>query len=408
MVAAALQMESHTIDGVVVECKSYNWNAESSKGKGKGFFQNFGPRPNGFVNVRPGIVVANVAGAPAPRPVMRQQQLLANKLFVGGLSPMTTNETLGGTAADFSQFGQADCIVMLDRFTGRSRGFGFCTFPTPEEAQRAMNGGQPNNFGGTDHVIDGKATSAKFCEAKQDWGSAPPQAPQVIVARPQVIVARPQVITARPQVQYVTAAQPDPAAANMAMLAAEPAGGYGGAVSSAAPVQQLVQVVQAPQGGQQYAVDYQQQVPQQQAADHSASRDVVTRYTQLDGLIRITTSNACRIASIGTPFKSSGEPEATGAATLRWAEPRQSGDSRLDRVYSSLPAPPFADLTAGPGSTLICALATHPLGSPGPITFAGSAFSRPQSSELTTVVQHSDQLVILFFAQLAWLDTVAP
>jgi len=174
---------------------------------------------------------------------------------------MTTNETL---AAYFSQFGQADCIVMLDRFTGRSRGFGFCTFPTPEEAQRAMNGGQPNNFGGTDHVIDGKATSAKFCEAKQDWGSAPPQAPQVIVARPQVIVARPQVITARPQVQYVTAAQPDPAAANMAMLAAEPAGGYGGAVSSAAPVQQLVQVVQAPQGGQQYAVDYQQQVPQQQ------------------------------------------------------------------------------------------------------------------------------------------------
>ncbi|KAJ7237317.1 hypothetical protein B0H12DRAFT_1026372, partial [Mycena haematopus] len=40
----------------------------------------------------------------------------------------------------FSSFGQVtDSIVMVDRDTGRSRGFGFVTFSTDDEAQNAIN-----------------------------------------------------------------------------------------------------------------------------------------------------------------------------------------------------------------------------------------------------------------------------
>ncbi|ODO04986.1 hypothetical protein I350_05598 [Cryptococcus amylolentus CBS 6273] len=39
----------------------------------------------------------------------------------------------------FGQFGNlTDCIVMKDRETGRSRGFGFATFSTPQEAEAAI------------------------------------------------------------------------------------------------------------------------------------------------------------------------------------------------------------------------------------------------------------------------------
>ena len=61
---------------------------------------------------------------------------MSNKLFVGSLSWDTTDDSL---RAAFEAFGQVrEARVILDRDTGRSRGFGFVTFATGDHAQEAM------------------------------------------------------------------------------------------------------------------------------------------------------------------------------------------------------------------------------------------------------------------------------
>ncbi|CAI7572394.1 unnamed protein product [Penicillium bialowiezense] len=63
---------------------------------------------------------------------------MSSKVFVGGLAWGTNDESLHEA---FSQFGTVtDAIVMKDRETGRSRGFGFVSFSSPEEANAAVEG----------------------------------------------------------------------------------------------------------------------------------------------------------------------------------------------------------------------------------------------------------------------------
>ncbi|KAJ1305797.1 hypothetical protein OPQ81_010527 [Rhizoctonia solani] len=64
--------------------------------------------------------------------------IMSTKLFVGNLSWNTNDDTLRNA---FSNFGHVvDTIVMKDRETGRSRGFGFVTYGTKEEAEAGMEG----------------------------------------------------------------------------------------------------------------------------------------------------------------------------------------------------------------------------------------------------------------------------
>ena len=66
-----------------------------------------------------------------------------NKLFVGSLDFSVTSDELKQA---FAQFGAiVDAVVVMDKFTGRSRGFGFVTFETAEMADAAAAGmnGQP-------------------------------------------------------------------------------------------------------------------------------------------------------------------------------------------------------------------------------------------------------------------------
>jgi RNA recognition motif-containing protein len=59
------------------------------------------------------------------------------KLYVGGLSFQTTDDTLG---ASFAQAGTVvSAIIIKDKFSGQSKGFGFVEMSTEEEAQAAIN-----------------------------------------------------------------------------------------------------------------------------------------------------------------------------------------------------------------------------------------------------------------------------
>ena len=61
---------------------------------------------------------------------------MSKKLFVGGLSWGTSDD---GLRAAFEKFGEiVEAKVVLDRDTGRSRGFGFVTFADDAMAIRAM------------------------------------------------------------------------------------------------------------------------------------------------------------------------------------------------------------------------------------------------------------------------------
>ncbi|KMT06711.1 hypothetical protein BVRB_7g158730 [Beta vulgaris subsp. vulgaris] len=61
---------------------------------------------------------------------------IASKLFVGGLSFYTTEKTL---AEAFSQFGQViQAKIVHDRVSDRSKGFGFVTYASDDEADKAL------------------------------------------------------------------------------------------------------------------------------------------------------------------------------------------------------------------------------------------------------------------------------
>lgn len=86
---------------------------------------------------------------------------MANKLFVGGISWNTDDSSL---AAAFEAFGTVEeAKVITERDTGRSRGFGFVTMSTADEAQAAISGldGQE---------IDGRAVRVNVAQERQRGG----------------------------------------------------------------------------------------------------------------------------------------------------------------------------------------------------------------------------------------------
>ena len=61
---------------------------------------------------------------------------MGNKLFVGSLSFNVTDQMLSDA---FAQAGAVvSAKVIIDRMSGRSKGFGFVEMSSPEEAQKAM------------------------------------------------------------------------------------------------------------------------------------------------------------------------------------------------------------------------------------------------------------------------------
>ena len=68
------------------------------------------------------------------RAIPREEHLRNTRYFVGGLSHTTTAETM---REFFSAYGKVvDATVMVDRETGRSKGFGFVTFEDSSNQER--------------------------------------------------------------------------------------------------------------------------------------------------------------------------------------------------------------------------------------------------------------------------------
>jgi cold-inducible RNA-binding protein len=71
---------------------------------------------------------------------------MSAKLFVGNLSFSITENDLQDAFAVHGTVIEAN--LMMDRATGRPRGFGFVTMSTPEEAQKAIEAMNGKELGG--------------------------------------------------------------------------------------------------------------------------------------------------------------------------------------------------------------------------------------------------------------------
>ncbi|ESR43372.1 hypothetical protein WN944_004795 [Citrus x changshan-huyou] len=90
---------------------------------------------------------------------------IASKLFVGGLSFYTSNK---GLSDAFSQYGQVvEANIVMDRVSDKSKGFGFVTFASHEEAEKAlseMNG----------KTLDGRVIVVDYAKPKTSFRSGMP------------------------------------------------------------------------------------------------------------------------------------------------------------------------------------------------------------------------------------------
>ncbi len=75
-----------------------------------------------------------------------------NKLYVGNMSYSTSEDELREL---FGSYGEVSSVnIVLDRITGKSRGFGFVEMSKPEEAQEAIKGLNDQDFGGRKLTVD--------------------------------------------------------------------------------------------------------------------------------------------------------------------------------------------------------------------------------------------------------------
>lgn len=82
-----------------------------------------------------------------------------SKLFVGNLSFNTTENDLQDLFAAHGTVVEAN--LMMDRMSGRPRGFGFVTMSTPEEAQKAIEA-----LNGV--AVDGRSLTVNIAKPREE------------------------------------------------------------------------------------------------------------------------------------------------------------------------------------------------------------------------------------------------
>ncbi len=81
------------------------------------------------------------------------------KLYIGNLSPETTEDTLRQTFAGHGEVSSVN--IIKDRYTGESRGFGFVEMITKSEAQEAIS-----SLNGTE--LDGRQLKVNEARPRND------------------------------------------------------------------------------------------------------------------------------------------------------------------------------------------------------------------------------------------------
>ena len=84
---------------------------------------------------------------------------MSTKLFVGNLSFKTTENDLQDAFAACGTVVETN--LMMDRMTGRPRGFAFVTMSSPEEAQKAIDSLHGKEF-------DGRALTVNIARPRED------------------------------------------------------------------------------------------------------------------------------------------------------------------------------------------------------------------------------------------------
>lgn len=77
---------------------------------------------------------------------------MAKKLYVGGLPYSTTDDQLRDAFAEAGTVESA--VIIIDKMSGRSKGFGFVEMASDEEAQKAIDMWNGKDFGGRSLTVN--------------------------------------------------------------------------------------------------------------------------------------------------------------------------------------------------------------------------------------------------------------
>src|SRR4029079_17208686 len=95
---------------------------------------------------------------------------MSSKLFVGNLSFNTTENDLQDTFAAHGTVIEAN--LMMDRVSGRPRGFAFVTTGSPEEAQKALDALNGATLDGRNLTVNEARPKTENSSGGREYGTA--------------------------------------------------------------------------------------------------------------------------------------------------------------------------------------------------------------------------------------------
>ncbi|KKA26962.1 hypothetical protein TD95_004059 [Thielaviopsis punctulata] len=122
--------------GEVLECTVMRDN-NTGRSRGFGFLTFKDPKTVNIVMVKEHFLDGKITQIDPKRAIPRDEQEKTSKIFVGGVSQETTDQEF---REYFTQFGRVvDATLMMDKNTGRPRGFGFVTFESEAGVENCIN-----------------------------------------------------------------------------------------------------------------------------------------------------------------------------------------------------------------------------------------------------------------------------